>query len=151
MTASSLQIPSKRSSIDAKSHLFKKQRLRCNPTFTEPKVFNNVLPDDLQEEAIIYDDNNASLCDSNPFLMEFQADANFASLHRSVGTVNSSSEKVFDGTMKPPPVENDYACFTTSQKCITSLMYLLDEMECPDYAFQWILDWAHNGYGRSRV
>jgi hypothetical protein len=23
-------------------------------------------------------------------------------------------------------------------------MYLLDDMECPDYAFQCIMDWAHN-------
>jgi hypothetical protein len=30
----------------------------------------------------------------------------------------------------------------TSQQCITSLMYLLDSMECPDYAFKSIMEWA---------
>ena len=40
------------------------------------------------------------------------------------------------------PVESDYSCFTTAQKCVTSLMYLLDDMECPDYAFKAIMDRA---------
>jgi hypothetical protein len=43
-------------------------------------------------------------------------------------------------------VETDYSCFTTSQQCVTHLMYLLDEMECPDYAFQSIMEWAHKWY-----
>ena len=29
-----------------------------------------------------------------------------------------------------------------SKQCVTSLMYLLDEMECPDYGFKVIMDWA---------
>jgi hypothetical protein len=41
------------------------------------------------------------------------------------------------------PLESDYSCFTTSQKCVTFLMYLLDEMECPDYRFQAIMEWPH--------
>ena len=41
-----------------------------------------------------------------------------------------------------PPVESDYSGFTTSQKCVTSLMYLLDAMECPDYGFKSIMEWA---------
>ena len=30
----------------------------------------------------------------------------------------------------------------TDQKCVTSLMYLLDAMECPDYGFKSIMEWA---------
>ena len=33
------------------------------------------------------------------------------------------------------PVESDNSSFTTAQKCAMSLMYLLDDMECPDYAW----------------
>jgi hypothetical protein len=40
------------------------------------------------------------------------------------------------------PVESDYSCFTTSQQCVTHLMFLLDEMECPYYGFQSIMEWA---------
>jgi hypothetical protein len=40
------------------------------------------------------------------------------------------------------PVESDYSCFTTSQQCVTSLMYLLDSMEYPYYAFKFIMEWG---------
>ena len=50
------------------------------------------------------------------------------------------SEELFGDNVAPDttesPVESDYSCFTTSQQCITSLMYLLDSMECPDYNFE---------------
>ncbi|MCK7580954.1 MAG: hypothetical protein MZV65_38640 [Chromatiales bacterium] len=56
------------------------------------------------------------------------------------------SEESFGDNVAPDttesPVESDYSCFTTSQQCITSLMYLLDSMECPDYAFKSIMEWA---------
>ena len=42
--------------------------------------------------------------------------------------------------------ESDYSCFTTGQKCVTSLMYLLDAMECPDYGFRTIMDWARKSF-----
>jgi hypothetical protein len=144
-TASSLQFPPNPSSINSTSHLFKKQQLWFNPTFMEPEVLNNVYPHDLQEEAID-DDDNASVLDANSFPMDLQDDGNSVSSHRSVATVNFSSEIFFVGTTKVPAVESEYSCFTISQKCITSLMYLLDETECPDYAFQCIMDWAHNGF-----
>ena len=40
------------------------------------------------------------------------------------------------------PAESEYSSFTISQQCVTSLMYLLDAMECPDYGFQAIMEWA---------
>jgi len=33
-------------------------------------------------------------------------------------------------------------CRGTDQKCVTLLMYLLDAMECPDYGFKSIMEWA---------
>jgi hypothetical protein len=54
-TASSLQVPPKQTSIDSSSHLFKKQRLRLNPTFSQPEVSNNVYPHGIKDDsAYIY-------------------------------------------------------------------------------------------------
>jgi hypothetical protein len=64
--ASSLQVPPNPSAIKSTSHIFKKQRLRLNPTFTELQVVNNVNPHDLQEEAM-NDHDNASVSDANSF------------------------------------------------------------------------------------
>ena len=35
-----------------------------------------------------------------------------------------------------PHNETGFTSFTMSQKCLTSLMILLDSLECPDYAFE---------------
>ena len=35
-----------------------------------------------------------------------------------------------------PPNETGFPSFTMSQKCLTSLMILLDSLECPNYAFE---------------
>jgi hypothetical protein len=123
----------KPTSINSTTCLFKKQRLRSNPTFLEPDVSNNVYANITADEAI-YDDKSASLCQDDSFLMELQTDDH---------SVDSVLDKVFVDTTEAPHVASDYECFTTSQKCISSLMYLLDDMECPDYAFQRIMDWAH--------
>ena len=63
------------------------------------------------------------------------------------GTTNTSgvSGIVFDDTTNQNS-ESCYSSFSTSQKCVTSLIYLLDSMECPDYAFRAIMEWAHDSY-----
>ena len=124
-----------RSSINSTSQLFKKQRLRLNPTSMDCNVFTNVKSLGNHDQALPDADDNSS------FL--FDKDDQSISSHGSV-VVNSCCDTSFDGTTKIPTDENDYACFTTSQKCVTSLMYLLDDMECPDYAFQSIMEWARN-------
>ena len=47
-----------------------------------------------------------------------------------------------------PPKEgpSDYVSFTPAQKAVTSLMLLLDSMQCPDYAFEKIMGWAHTSF-----
>jgi hypothetical protein len=40
------------------------------------------------------------------------------------------------------PCTRGYSSFTTIQKCVASLMLLMDSLECPDYAFEQILNWA---------
>ena len=137
-------VPEKQSSCHSTSHLFKKQRLRLNPTFPEGEALTNVYSHSNPDEATL-DAENAWLLDDNSFPMDFQDDNNSVSSHESIG-VNSFLGTKVDGTSKLPPVQRDYACFTISQKCVTSLMYLLDDMECPDYAFQSIMEWARNGF-----
>jgi len=134
--APQMQAPAEqRSSIHSTSHLFKKQRLRLNPTSMDCDMFTNVDSLGNHDQAIEDADNIAGF--------ELKDDDKSIASHGSVA-VNSCSETSFDGTTKVPAVENDYACYTTSQKCVTSLMYLLDDMECPDYAFQSIMEWARN-------
>jgi hypothetical protein len=38
----------------------------------------------------------------------------------------------------------EYTTFTVSQKSVVKLLYLLDKMEAPDYAFQRIMEWARD-------
>ena len=45
-----------------------------------------------------------------------------------------------------PRTETHFTSFTTSQKCVTSLMILLDSLNCPDYAFEKILNWARTSF-----
>ena len=143
MNVSSLEFPPKQAPIDSKSNLFKKQRLRLNPAFLEPEVSNIAYLHDIDDKTITVD-NDDDASDNNLHQMNVEADVNSVASNGSVAAVDSFSENKFVDTTKAPAGDSDYACFTTSQKCITSLMYLLDDMECPDYAFQCIMDWARN-------
>jgi hypothetical protein len=143
MTVSSLQFPPKQATFDSTSNLFKKQRLRLNPTFFEPEVSNIAFLHGIQGEPITVDNDDAS--DNDLLQMDLEADVNSVASYESFGAVDSFSENQFIDTTEAPADDSDYACFTSSQKCITSLIHLLDEdMECPDYAFKCIMDWAHN-------
>jgi hypothetical protein len=142
MTVSSLQFPPKQAPIESTSNLFKKQRLRLNPTFLEPELSNIAYLHGIKDEPITVDNDDA--LDDDLLQMDLEADVNSVASYESVGAVDSFSENKFVDTTKAPAGNSDYAYFTTSQKCITSLMYLLDDMECPDYAFKCIMDWAQN-------
>ena len=96
-------------------------------------MFTNVKSLGNHDQVLPDADDNASFV--------FEEDDQSISSHGSV-VVNSCHDTSFDGMTKIPTVENDYACFTTSQKCVTSLMYLLDAMECPNYGFKAIMEWA---------
>jgi hypothetical protein len=108
----------------------------------EPEVSNIAYLHGIKDESITVDNDDPS--DDDLLQMDLEADVNSVASYGSVGAVDSFSGNKFVDTTKSPAGNSDYACFTTSQKCITSLMYLLDDMECPDCAFQCIMDWAHN-------
>jgi hypothetical protein len=119
MTVSSLQVPPKQATIHSTSNLFKKQRLQLNPTLLEPEVSNIAYLHGIKDEPITVDNDDASY--DVLFQMDLQADVNSVASYESVGFVDSYSENKFvDTTKQAPAGDNDYACFTTSQKCITS-------------------------------
>jgi hypothetical protein len=113
--------------------LFKKQRQQLNPTFLEPEVSNIAYLHGMKDEAITVDNDDA--LDNDLLQMDLEVDVNSVASYGSVGAVDSFSKDKFVDTTKAPAGDSDDACFTTSQKCITSLMILLDDMKCPDYAF----------------
>jgi len=139
--APSMQVPSNLASTHTTAHLFKKQRLRLNPTFTQQHPTNTTNTPSLEDQLM--DDDEASLSHDNVAhqSQSLTDDSSVASKEAS-GLDESFDNNVFADTTESPPDESDYSCFTTSQQCVTSLMYLLDAMECPDYGFKAIMEWA---------
>ena len=126
------------------AQLFKKQRLRLNPSFTEQQHTINVM-----NTHIIKDD--ASMNDDDICWSDHDSAHHSELLMEDIASVSSEesfdSESLFGGNnvfaedITESPVESDYSCFTTNQKCVTSLMYLLDAMGCPDYGIKEIIEW----------
>jgi hypothetical protein len=86
-------------------------------------------------------DDDESLSEDNDTESRSLTNDNSVASEESNSFEESFGNNVFADTPEAP-VESDYSCFTTSQQCVTSLMYLLDAMECPDYAFKAIMEWA---------
>jgi hypothetical protein len=121
------------------SQLFKKQWLRFNSTYSQQQHSSKSETENVHNEDLEDDD----VCNA-----EFGTATNINNFvfPDSFGCDESSGNFVDDIT-ELVPAETDYSCFTTrSQQCVTHLLYLLDEMECPDYAFQSIMEWAHKWY-----
>jgi hypothetical protein len=138
--APTMQVPSKRASTNTTAQLFKKQWQWLNPSFTQQQHTNNITTHSIEDDAI--DDADVSLSHHDAAHQSgLLTDDNSVASEESFSSEESFGNNVFANTTESP-VESDYSCFTTSQKCVTSLMYLLDEMECPDYAFQSIMEWA---------
>ena len=140
--APTMQAPSKRASTKTTAQLFKKQRLRLNPTFAQEQHTNNTNTHS-PNEPNLEDDDHVSLShgsDDDESGSSLLDDDSIAS-EESFGSAESVGNYGCAATPESP-VESEYSCFTTVQKCVTSLMYLLDEMECPDYEFKAIMDWA---------
>ena len=89
------------------------------------------------------------------------SDSEFGLLHDdddddSDFVAGSPGHAIYEDTGEPDPElycsnENeDYNTFTVSQKSVVKLLYLLNKMEAPDYAFQSIVEWAreclHEGF-----
>jgi hypothetical protein len=141
ISAPPMQAPSKQASINTTTQLFKKQWLWLNPTFTQEQHTNNTNTHSIEDEAM--DDDDVSLSHDNAAHQPGSlTDENSIASEESFGSEETFGNNVFADSTESL-VESDYSCFTTSQQCVTSLMYLLDEMECPDYGFKAIMDWAH--------
>ena len=107
MTVSSLQVPPKQATNNSTSNLFKKQRLRLNPTLLEPEVSNIAYLHGIKDEPITVDNDDAS--NDNLFQMDLQADVDSVASYESVGAVDSFSENEFVDTTKAPAGNSDYA------------------------------------------
>ena len=86
-----------RSSINSTPQLFKKQRLRLNPTSMDCNVFTNFESLGNHDQALPDADDNASFV--------FDEDDQSISSHGSV-VINSCCDTSFDGTTKIPTVES---------------------------------------------
>jgi hypothetical protein len=145
--APTTQFPSKKASTKTTAQLFKKQRLRLNPTYAPELPTNNTNTHNPRDQSMYDDDNDdVSLPPEND---DYESGSALMDEHSIASEESFGSEVSFGNhgvadTTESPPVESDYSCFSTSQQCVTSLMYLLDEMECPDYGFKVIMDWARN-------
>jgi hypothetical protein len=133
--------------MDGTAHLFKKQRLRLNPTFSTQQQYTDhpLSHSGIEDEFMDAENDNVSLTDDNASQSGSITSDNFIGADESFVYEDFVENNDFADTTEVP-VESDYACFTINQQCITSLMYLLDSMECPDYAFQEIMEWARKCY-----
>jgi hypothetical protein len=138
--APTMHVPSNLASTHTTAHLFKKQRLRLNPTFTQQQPTNITNTHSLEDQ--LNDDDDVSLSHDNAGHQSWSLpdDSSVASEESFCSDASFGNNGFADTTELP--VESDYSCFTTSQQCITSLIYLLDAMECPDYGFKTIMEWA---------
>jgi len=134
-TASSLHLPVKRASINPTSHLFRKQRLRLNPTFTEQQASNNAKSHSIEDE-VMDDDDDACLSHDNCSQNEFLSDDDSVSSQRSAGATESFSGSVFADKTRELPIESDYSCFTTSKQCVTYLCFCLTKWKVPNMSFK---------------
>jgi len=120
-----LRAPSKEALANPTAQLFKKQRLRLNPSFTEQQHAINVMnthsvKDDasMKEDDISWSDHD-SAHHSELLMEDIASDASEESFdfEHTYGGNNVLAEDITES-----PVESDYSCFTTNHKCVTSLM-----------------------------
>jgi hypothetical protein len=126
---------------DPTAHIFKKQRLRFNPPRSQVSNFENFDSVPVVEEAMIDDylslpsDDDSLLSDEEPLVDDNVSSNVFEQFHVAEASFTNDA-----------PCASGYSSFTTSQKCVTSLILLLDSLACPDYAFEEILNWARNSF-----
>ena len=127
-------------SKDPTVHIFKKQRFKFNPVSSQyPKLASN---SGFPCEEVMNDDSVSLSPDDDSIL---SADESVVDDNAAYNVFDNFHEEDSFFTTECPPTSG-YTSYTTSQKCVTSLMLLLDSLECPDYAFEEILNWARTSY-----
>jgi hypothetical protein len=128
-----LRAPSKQALANTTAQLFKKQRLWLNPSFTQQHHINNINTHSIEDETMDDDDISLSHYDA-AHQSGLLTDDNAVASEDFFCSKELFGNNGFADTTESP-LESDYSCFTTSKQCVTSLMYLLDAMECSDYGF----------------
>jgi hypothetical protein len=75
-TASTCQLPPQRAGINSTSQLFKKQRLRFNPTFTEHEYMANNTNEHIITAQAMDDDDHDCFSDDDSSQSDFSTDDN---------------------------------------------------------------------------
>ena len=114
---------------------------RFNPGCSQQPVnlqhLDNTLVSDYEER----DNDSVSMPPNDDDALLFDEEESF---HIYDNVVDNDFNHFHEGQALPNAC--GYPSFTTSQKCLTSLMILLDSLECPDYAFKKILRWARTSF-----
>ena len=132
------------------ANVFKKQRFRCNRTFMQCELSNNAKTNKHNEDidVSLSHGDDASLPYDDDFLSCNDEEASYPDdeLVSSLEVQNPFEAKCMNNHVDVVSTQidgpSDYVSFTPAQKSVTSLMVLLDSMECPDYAFEKIMRWA---------
>ena len=82
----------------------------------------------------------------HPSIIQQHATMNYYEEDSSVEQYNTHDDNApYDADSED---NNTLSTFTTNQKCIVSLMRILDNMNAPDYALEAILKWARNSHAQ---
>ncbi|MCK7498640.1 MAG: hypothetical protein MZW92_54480 [Comamonadaceae bacterium] len=140
--------PSEKKRAVSISQLFQKKRLCLNPHIAdiEKKHQQQHWQQQKQEEDMLkeHDEEDESQHSDSEFGL--QHDDNSIVLNESLDDGSNMSTDAANPELYCSNEEEDYDTFTVSQKSVVKLLYLLDQMEAPDYAFQSIMKWASECY-----
>ena len=146
--ASTMQSSLKCVTMDGTAHLFKKQRLRLNPTFSTQQQYHThhtLTHGGIEDESMDADNDNVSLADDNSSQSGSITSGQFHCHWWIFRSWRFCWEKWFCWHYWSPCWEW-LRMFYYQPAMHYILDVLADSMECPDYAFQEIMEWAHKCY-----
>jgi hypothetical protein len=141
--------PSEKKRAVSISQLFQKKRLCLNPHIAdiEKKHQQQQHRQQLkQEEEVLMEHDEEDENQHSDSEFGLHHDDNSIQLNESLDDGSNMSTDAANPELYCSNEEDDYDTFNVSQKSVVKLLYLLDQMEAPDYAFQSIMKWASECY-----
>ena len=143
--------PSEKKRAVSISQLFQKKRLCLNPHIADIERKHQQQQEQERDEDMLKEhdeeDDEEDESQHSDSVFGVQHDDNSIVLNESVDDgPNMSTDDAANPELYCSNEEEDYDTFTVSQKSVVKLLYLLDQMEAPDYAFQSIMKWASECY-----
>ena len=136
--------PSEKKRAVSISQLFQKKRLRLNPHIAdiEKKHQQQHRQQQKQKEEVLKEHAEEDESQHSDSEFGLQHNDNSIVLNESLDDGANMSTDAANPELYCSNEEEDYDTFTVSQKSVVKLLYLLDQMEAPDYGFQSIMKWA---------